>query len=116
LINVKEECEMKARKISMMVAVVLFAGLLMASTASAAWYTCTIDKVGVNPTSGYIVYVTSANATPDWAGSRWYVFDVADEKTFMAIALTAYANGKKVSISITSKAVGSACNGLLVMD
>jgi hypothetical protein len=105
---------MKTKKISFLVAVFVLTTLLLISTAFAAWYTCTITKVGANA-SAYVVFLTDTAATPKFT-NRWFVLEPARAKELLAIALTAHANGKKLQVALGSVAAGSTVVGAYVMD
>lgn len=106
---------MKARKISILVAVFVIASLLLASTAFAAAYKCTVNRVGSTTTS-YIVYLTSD--TSAWSGSRWFRLPKVDKqgKEFLAIALTAYANGKKLQVTLATVDQGTEVSAIYILD
>lgn len=74
--------------------------------ANAAWLTCTVDQVGPSGTtegvSGSYIYLTDTADPPAWGGaSKKCYFGPARGKEFLAVALTALANGKKVQVGIT---------------
>lgn len=105
---------MKAKRITFLVAVFVLASLLMVNVASAAWYKCTINRVGAN-SSGYIVYLGDNAASPAFA-NRWFVLDPTIGKELLAIALTAYANSKVFYVNLTTIANGSTISEAYMRD
>ena len=112
--NGKEEWAMTAKRISFLVAVFVLASLLMVNVASAAWYRCTINRVGAN-SSGYIVYLTDTKAAPSFT-NRWFVLSPSIGKELLAVALTAYTNSKIFYVSLPSITAGSTISAAYVMD
>jgi hypothetical protein len=111
--NKKEELAMKAKRISFL-AVFVLASLLMVNVASAAWYKCTIKRVGAN-SSGYIVYLVDTKAAPAFT-NRWFVLNPSIGKELLAVALTAYANNKIFYVSLPTITAGSTISAAYVMD
>jgi len=105
---------MRAKKISILGAVFVLTSFLMVNTAFAAWYTCTILKVGVTSTAN-IVVLTDTAATPAFL-NRNYVLNPTIKKELLALALTAYANGKKLQVSLSSIAGGSTIAAAYMLD
>ncbi|MBM4293800.1 MAG: hypothetical protein FJ126_02710 [Deltaproteobacteria bacterium] len=98
---------MKTRKA---VLVLVAMGLLMASfvgTASAATVTCSVDGTGVFNTSAatpvYYVFLTDTAATPVWNNKKCSL-PAARGKEYLAVALTALANGKTVTVTCANTA------------
>jgi hypothetical protein len=105
---------MKARRVSLIVAAFLVLILLLASTASAAWYICTITRVGASG-SNNIVYLTHSAADPQFT-NRWFVLNPSIKKELLAIALTAYSSNKKLYVSLPTITAGSTIAGAYMMD
>jgi len=97
---------MKVRK--SLTVIFLVCGLLagLSLQASAAWYTCTVNQAGpfgATAESGVRIYLTDDAAT--WEGSKQFKVAAARANQFLAVALTAIANGKKVYVSCVNPAV-----------
>jgi hypothetical protein len=86
---------MMAKKIGLLVMVVILAGAYFATDSSAApdWYTCTVDAAGPGWASIY-VELTSA---PAFTG-KWFIIPTENGKEILAVALTAMTNGMQVLI------------------
>jgi hypothetical protein len=112
--NGKEEWAMTAKRISFLVAVFVLASLLMVNAASAAWYKCTIKRVGAD-SSGYIVYLADTKSAPSFT-NRWFVLNPSIGKELLAVALTAYANNKIFYVSLATITTGSTISAAYVMD
>jgi hypothetical protein len=112
--NKKEEWAMTAKRISFLAAVFVLASLLMVNAASAAWYRCTINRVGAN-SSGYIVYLTDTKAAPSFT-NRWFVLNPSIGKELLAVALTAYTNDKIFYVSLPTITAGSTISAAYAMD
>lgn len=103
---------MKAKKISILMVVFVVMSLLLANTAFAAWFTCTIDKVGAQG----VIFVTDTAATPAFT-NRWFKSDPTKAKEMLAVALTAYSNGKRLYISLPNPPVqGAQIAGMYIVD
>jgi len=106
---------MKAKKMFLVLVFVL-TSLLLVSAASAANYTCTISQVGVTSAGNYLVYLTDTAATPAWTGGRYFTLKATVGKETLAVALTAYANAKRVKVSLTSVDSLTIIGAFYVMD
>jgi len=91
---------MKLRKVSIALIVVLSICFLFAATASAAWYTCTVNYAGGTPGGIRI------NLTDDGAGAAfsnmWFSATTDRENETLATALSAMSIGKKVLVQINT--------------
>jgi hypothetical protein len=105
---------MTARKVAIAVAVFVFASLLLANTASAAWYKCTITRVGAT-SDRFVVYLTDTAATPAFTNT-WFVLHNTIKKELLAIALTAYSSNKKLYVSLPVVTAGSTIAAAYMMD
>ena len=92
---------MKAKKL---VLVVLWVGALVAfltvTSYAAALYTCTVKNAGpaMLPTYHMVITLTYVSGTPaPTPTTQTFYAPVGHEKEFLAVALTAMANNKKVS-------------------
>jgi hypothetical protein len=112
--NKREEWAMTAKRISFLVAIFVLASLLMVNVASAAWYKCTIKRVGAD-SSGYIVYLTDTKAAPSFT-NRWFVLNPSIGKELLAVALTAYTNNKIFYVSLPTITAGSTISAAYMMD
>ncbi len=89
-------------KIQKLALVGLVCGLVLAFSvsayAAAATYTCTVNSAGPQAagTANYKMAI-KLTSTP---GTKTFVAPTGKEKEFLAVALTAIANGKKVSVVI----------------
>lgn len=94
---------MKLKK--MFLACLLVCGLLAAWSfpASAAWYTCTVNSIGVEvgTPSFFKINLTDANtATPAWPGSKTFSMQSKERSITMPLAATAIVSGNKVKVDI----------------
>ena len=105
---------MKAKRIFLLAAVFVLTSLLLVNVASAAWYACTITRVGATGASN-IVYLTHDAATPLFS-KRNFVLNSAKAKELLAIALTAYSSGKRLYVSLGSTAAGSTVAAAYMID
>jgi len=96
---------MKAKKICFLVVVLVLTSFLLVSIASATWYKCTIDRVGVG-SAGYSVYLTDTAAVPAFT-KKWFVLKADIGKELLAIALTAQVNGKIFWVNLPAITGGS---------
>ena len=103
---------MKLRKVSIALIVVLSIGCLFAATASAAWYTCTVNNVGATQ-SGVRVRLTD-----DGGGftNVWFEVAAAKDKESMATALTAMATVKKVLVQLNAITPFSSIYGIYLEE
>ena len=97
---------MKAKKICFLVGVLVLTSFLLVSIASAGWYYCTIDRVGVNSVGKYIVFLSDTAAVPAFTNS-WYVLNPAFGKELLALALTAQVNGKIFYVNLSTITQGT---------
>lgn len=100
---------MKTKKT--LVVLLLVCGLLAggALQAAAAWYTCTVNQAGpfgVAESSSVRIFLTDDGAA--WEGSKEFKVNVSRANSFLAVALTAMANGKKVRVSCANIAASPA--------
>jgi hypothetical protein len=70
--------------------------------------------VGATP-DGYIVYLKDTATTPRF-GNRWFVLDPAHGKELLALAMTAYANGKIFYIGVETVTTGTTISTAYMMD
>ena len=113
--NGKEEWAMTTKKISFLVAVFVLASLLMVNVASAAWYICSVNRVG-GYEGGFVVYLTDTSTAHVFT-DRYFYLDASHEKEYLALAITAYVNGKRLYVNLLpSNAAGSIVKVLYMMD
>jgi hypothetical protein len=100
---------MKTRKAIIVLLVVGCLTALSSLEAAAVWLTCTVDQAGPNGTDITDVYLTDTAATPEWGGASKKcrissTLAPTRGKEFLAVALTALANGKPVKVLIGNPA------------
>ena len=96
---------MKAKKMTLMVVVVLSIMVLLATNAISAtfnFYSCEVISVGPAG-STYYIKITDTAATPAFT-NHWYVIPDAFKKEYLAIALTAMAGNMVVRIKVNPQA------------
>jgi hypothetical protein len=90
-------------KIKMGIIGVLILTLLLLFTTpmsfAGQWSTCSISKVGISASSGYVYLnlIHEAGGT-SWEGARSFRVHMNESKAMLAIALTAMTNEAKVSV------------------
>jgi hypothetical protein len=102
---------MKVKRITFWVAVFVLVSLMMVSVASAAWYECTIKKVGSTP-DGYMVYLRDNAASPAFTNRRFEL----SSKELLAVALTTYANSKVFCVNLDTLTAGTVITEAYMTD
>jgi hypothetical protein len=92
--NKTEEDEMKSKKLIAMVLLTFGFVFFITVTVSAApaWYIVNVEKTGIGA-GNYLVKVTDTAASPAFTG-KWAKFTEAQEKSMLAVAMTAMSLGK----------------------
>jgi len=93
------------RMIVPLVFAALFMVLFTATGADAASYTCTVVQagpVGTTASGGGKILLTDTAATPAFTGKAFYL-PAERTKEFLAVALTALINDKKVKVTIDAQ-------------
>ena len=87
---------MMAKRITLMVLVVVITGTYFATESDAAeqWYSCYVENVG--PAFGR-VYIALTDTSSSFQ-QKWFLAPTGQEKEMLATALTAISNEKVVSV------------------
>ena len=86
-----------AKKISLLLMVVMLAGVYFTTDASAAaqWFTCTVEMAG--PSGGKILIRLTDSSSA--FTNKWFTAPAESGKEMLAVALTAMNSGMRVRVS-----------------
>lgn len=91
------------KKLLVIFAIIFMASVLTAPDvrAAAAWYTCTVVKIGVDQNSASYVQLTDTGGA---FTAQWFKLDATRAKEQLAVAMFAVGNGKNVLVNLSGVA------------